>query len=126
MYDESALTPLDPTDLTWAIAWARCFLRDRVTPFVYTDTELAAALTAHAFLSGGDTYYRPHVTVANLITTDPDRATSESLLGASITTRSPASIALGVRVSGRWVDDVIQNEAGERPPSGRTLRGAAF
>lgn len=126
MYDESALIPHDPALLSWAVAWARHFLRDRAAPFVYTDTELAAALTAHAYVSGGETYYRPHVTVANLITTDPDRATSESLLGASITTRSPASIALGVRANGRWVDDLIETEAGERPPSGRTLRGAAF
>jgi hypothetical protein len=126
-YDLSALTPSAPTSLAWGIAWTRFILRDTNATELFSDTELVAILTAHAFTveddspSGSTTYYRPHVVAANLIQSDPDRALSEGLLGATITNRDPGSIARSIRSAGRWVDDLIETESGSRPPTGRTL-----
>lgn len=125
-YDLSALLPSAPDSLSWAIAWARFMLHDRVTPFVFADAEIAAVLTAHAYVPDPTatpvvTYYRPHIAAGVLIETDPDRALTESLLGAHITHQSPSDIAASLRYHGRWVDDAIWTVAGTPPPSHRTL-----
>jgi hypothetical protein len=121
-YDQSVLAAADATDLAWAIAWTRFLLKDTSTTETYSDTELTAVIKAAAFTAEDDTiYYRPHVAAANLVRSDPDRALSEGLLGASITNRDPASVARSIRTSNAWVDDLIESAADERPPSGRTL-----
>ena len=121
-YDQSALAAADATSLAWAIAWARFFLKDTGTTELFSDTELVALLKATAYTAeDAKVYYRPHVVAAALIKTDPDRALSEGLLGASITNRDPASVARSIRAAGVWVDDLIETASDERPPTGRTL-----
>jgi hypothetical protein len=119
--DLSALQPHDPTSLAWAIAWTRSFLRDTSSTPTYSDPELAAGLTARAFTVGDSSYYRPHVLAAALVQADPARAQSESLLGASVTHRDPASVAAGIRARNVWIDDLIEAASGARPPLGRAL-----
>ena len=124
-YDLSTLLPTDVTSEAWAVSLVRLYLRDRESPFEYADAELATFLNAYAFtteVSGVDvTYYRPHVTAAAIIDTDPDRAVSESLLSASVGLRTPDSLARAIRRSGRWIDDLIETASDARPPSGLTL-----
>ena len=120
-YDLNALTPSAPTSLAWGVAWTRFMLHDRVSPFVFADAELVGVLSAHAFTSETVVYYRPHIAAAVLIETDPDRALNQSLLGAHITHQNPSDIAASIRRHGRWVDDAIEDAAGERPASHRTL-----
>ena len=121
-YDPLDLTPNDTTDGTWALAWTRFLLRDTSATPAFADAELNAVLESTAFEHETVTHYRPHVAAATLIESDPDRATSESILGVSTTTRSPTAIASAIRKSGRWVDDRIEAATGGvRPPSGREL-----
>ena len=121
-YDQSKLALADATSAVWALAWARFMLKDTGDTEVYSDTELLAFLTATAFTSeDDDVYYRPHVVAAALVKSDPDRALSEGLLGASITNRDPGAVARAIRAAGRWVDDLIETTSEERPPTGRTL-----
>lgn len=121
-YDPTKLALADATSAVWALAWARFMLKDTSTTEVYSDTELTAVLAATAFTAEDDTvYYRPHVAAANLVKSDPDRALSEGLLGASITNRDPGAVARAIRAAGRWVDDLIETDSEERPPTGRTL-----
>lgn len=120
-YNPSALNLADATSADWAIAWTRYLMADTTEPHQHTTPELEAALTAHAFTYETVVYYRPHVTAAALTIADPNRATSESLLGASISTRSAGSIARSIRGANAWVDDLIETTAGARPPTGRTL-----
>jgi hypothetical protein len=120
--DTVALALADATDITWALAWTRHYLRDVSSTPTYSDAELTAHNTAFAF-TAEDTfaYFRPHVTAASIILADPDRAMNEGVLGAYVTHRSPRAIALAIRSAGAWVDDLIEAASGERPPSGRTL-----
>jgi hypothetical protein len=121
-YDQSVLADADATDLAWAIAWTRFLLKDTSSTETYSDTELTAVIKATAFTAEDDTiYYRPHVAAANLIRSDPDRALSEGLLGASITNRDPVSVARSIRNNNAWVDDLIEAASDERPTTGRTL-----
>lgn len=120
-YDPSNLNPANATSATWALAWTRYLLADTVHPYQHGTLELMAALTAHAFTHATIVYYRPHVTAAALIIADPNRATSESLLGASYSGRTPGSIARSIRQANTWMDDLIAAAAGTRPPTGRTL-----
>jgi hypothetical protein len=125
-YDEANLTPADTTSLAWALAWTRFLLRDTSSEEMFSDTELEAVLTSTSFVdettSPSTRHYRPHVAAGDLIESDPDRAVSESTLGASIESREPSSIARSVRRTGRWIDDTIEAEAGVRPAGGLTLR----
>ena len=126
-YDSSNLSPTDLTGLDWAIAWTRFLLKDTdADNELFSDTELQAVIEAMRFDVEEDgvttSYYRPHVAAAHLITTDPDRAVTESLLGSSVTTQSPGSVARAIRASGRWIDDAIYTASEQRPPTGRTLR----
>lgn len=121
-YDPSSLTSTDTTSLDWALAWTRFLLHDTdASNEIFSDTELTAVLTVHSSKGNGSTYYRPHVAVSNLMVTDPDRATSESLLGSSVTVQSPGSLARAIKSRNRWIDDAIEAASGERPTSGRTL-----
>ena len=121
-YDPHDLNPNDPTSPAWALAWARRLLNDTGAEPLYAQAEVYAVLNAHAFVANAVTYYRPHYAAAALIASDPDRATAESLLGASVTVRDPGAIARSIRSSNAWVDDLIETVSGERPPSGRQLR----
>ena len=121
-YDPSALTPHDTTSIAWALAWTRFTLRDTASEPQYRDEELLAALEARAFTHDSVAYYRPHIAAAALIVSDPDRATTETLLGSMFTTRKPNAIAKAIRAEGAWVDDLIETAAEARPPTGRTLR----
>lgn len=122
MYDESSLSGSDPTDAEWALAWTRFHLRDTSnTNPEYSDEELNAVLTGTAWAHEDVTYYRPHVAAASIILGDPNRATSESLLGNSISMRGANATANGIRSAGAWVDALIESLAGAAPPSGRSL-----
>ena len=121
MYDPHDLHPNDVTSSAWAIAHARRFLADTESPFEFSQAEILAMLTAHAFTHDETVYYRPHVTAAALIASDPNRATAEWLLSAKVEGREPAIIAREIRASGAWIDDLIETAAGARPRSGRTL-----
>ena len=120
-YTAANLTPHDTTDLDWALAWVRFVMRDTSALEQYTDAEYTAVLGAHAFVENAVTYYRPHVAAAALVASDPERAISEALLGANLTHRDPSAIALAIRSQCRWIDALIEEASGVRPPSGRTL-----
>jgi hypothetical protein len=120
--DVTALAPQDPTSLAWAVAWTRHYLRDTTTPLQWDEAEVVANLQAYAFTSDAVAYYRPHVAAASMIEADADRPQTEWLLSAKLESRSALDAAIGIRRAGRWVDDLIESAAGERPPSGRTLR----
>lgn len=121
-YDSGDLNPNDTTSSDWALAWTRFLLRDTSTTPAFADAELTAVLESTAFEHETVTYYRPHAAAASLVESDPDRATSESILGVSSTTRSPTAIANAIRRAGRWMDDLIEAAtSGVRPRSGREL-----
>ena len=121
MYDPHDLHPNDVTSSAWAIAHARRFLADVREPYEYAQAEIYALLDAHAFVHESVTYYRPHVTAAALIASDPNRSTAEWLLSAKVEGREPADVAREIRASNAWIDDLIEAAAGARPRSGRTL-----
>ncbi len=121
-YDPTKLDAVAITNVEWALAWTRFLLRDTSTPEVYSDTELVAVVTANAWTYESVTYYRPHQAAASLIESDPERASTEAIMGVSITTRKPTAAAASIRRAGRWVDDLIAVATdGVRPPSGREL-----
>ena len=126
-YDPTKLDVVTLTDVEWALAWTRFLLRDTTDTEVYSDAEALAVIKAFAWThttSAGvsTTYYRPHQAAASLIESDPDRASTEAIMGVSLTTRKPGAIASAIRRAGRWVDDLIVTATdGVRPPSGREL-----
>ena len=120
-YDPHDLSPHDPKSLVWAIAHARLFLRDTSDPLDYSQPEVAAMLEARAFVHDDVRYYRPHVTAASLIRSDPTRATQESIDNAQRTYRDVSAIAAGILREGAWIDDLIEAESGVRPRVGRSL-----
>lgn len=123
-YDETDLAPTTTTSVAWALSWVRFWLRDTDAALeLWSDTEITARLEADAWTHDGTKHYRPHVTAGALLEADPDRATSESTLGASLQTRRPEAIARTIRRQGKWVDDAIQDADpdNERPPSHLTL-----
>jgi hypothetical protein len=120
-YVPANLNLKDATSLVWAIAWTRFFLRDTVTPFQLEDSEITAVLEATAFTVEGTSYYRPQIAASNIITSDPERALSESLLGVNVRSRDPEEVARAIRVDNRWVDSLIALESGQYPETGRTL-----
>ena len=121
MYDAHDLHPNDVTSSAWAIAHARRFLADVREPYEYAQAEIYALLDAHAFVHESVTYYRPHVTAASLIRTDPNRATQESIDNAQRTYRPTALVVADIIREGAWIDDLIETATGVRPRSGRTL-----
>lgn len=120
-YDTSKLQAADPTDIEWGLAWVRHLLRDTAAPYAWQDAELYATLQATAWQHEGTTYYRPHEAAAQILETDPDRPLAESTLGASVTNRDARQLAAAMRRAGAWVNDLIADAAGTRPPSRRTL-----
>lgn len=120
-YDATKLKPNDPTDSAWAIAWVRFLTGDRVEPAAWSDSEITAALAADAFTLNSTTYYRPHVTAASLVASDPDRPDAESTLGASVTNRNASDLARAIRQRGRWIDALIADTSGTWPTSTTTL-----
>jgi hypothetical protein len=115
-FDASVLNPPRPTDETWAITATRFYLKDR-DGTQYEDAELLMVLTGTGFTVDAVTYYRPHIAAADIIDSDPDRAMSESLLGASIGLRDPDQVSRAIRKAGRWIDALIATESGAEPPS---------
>lgn len=122
-YDKSKLTPNDTTSLDWAVAWTRFLLHDTNDDHeTYADDEITAVLTSLAWEHETVTYYRPHLAAASLIESDPDRALSESTLGASITNRDPRSIARSIRKGDAWVRAFITAATdGYAPDAANTL-----
>lgn len=121
-YNPTKLDLADATDVDWALAWTRFHLRDTGTTETYSDAELLATIRSTAWTYGEVVYYRPHQAAASLIESDPDRASTEAIMGVSLTTRKPAAIAASIRRAGRWADDLITTATdGVRPPSGREL-----
>ena len=121
MYDEMQLAPIDTTSLDWALATLRFILQDTGTPERYTDTELTLGLELRSYTPDSTTYYRPHVAAAHLVTSDPDRAISESIDNASETRRSPDQIAAGILRAYGQIDDLIAAASDYRPPSASFL-----
>lgn len=121
-YDESALNPIDPTSLTWAVAFLRMLLRDTQEPLEHADAELSATLALQAFQVGGTAYYRPHMTAAAMVRSDPERAIIERVDNVSVHKQDPAVIASQLEKAWASIDDQIAGLAGQRPPVGRTFR----
>jgi hypothetical protein len=115
-YDASVLNPPRPSDETWAINATRFYLKDR-DGSQYEDAELLMTLLGNSFIVDDVTYFRPHIAAADLVDSDPDRAMSESLLGASISLREPNQVSRAIRKAGKWIDDFIAAESGMHPPS---------
>lgn len=121
-YNPTKLELADVTNVEWALAWTRFLLRDVGPTEAYSDAEAFAVIKSTAWKHDAVVYYRPHHAAASLIESDPDRASTEAIMGVSITTRKPGAIAASIRRAGRWVDDLIVTATdGARPPSGREL-----
>ncbi len=127
-YDTAALSPLDPTSTAWALATCRRFLRDvpndlgAYTPRSYQDAELQAQLELDAATHAGATFYRPHVSAAFLLRTDPERVQSFSGGGYSEQYPDPDRAADRMLKGGRSIDDLINDLAGAPVvPTGRTF-----
>lgn len=116
-YDPTKLTPVDTTSLPWALATLRLILSDREAPERYSDAELEVALDLASYTPDvdGATHYRPHVTAAGLIRSDPERAIQESIDNASETRRDPGAVASGILRSWGSIDDRIEAATGYRP-----------
>jgi hypothetical protein len=126
-YDVSVFTPPDPTSVPWAIASTRRFLRDTpndadaYSPRSFGDVELTAQLALDTVTSDGVTYYRPHVSAANLVRSDPERVLSFSASSYSEAYRDAESIARGILQAGAGIDALI-NELAGRVLTGRFAR----
>ena len=96
------MTLADTRDLAY------CSIRlKRLLGTAYGDmTDLARELE-HDAVHG---YYRPHETAARLVLTDIDYVTEQSVLGASATKRSAASLAAAFRSIGHGWDNLISAE----------------
>lgn len=119
-YDPTVLSPIAVKSAAWALNTLRMILRDTTSPERFTDDELNAALNLRVFKVENDDgtvskYYRPHVTAAALIRSDPTRAVSESIDNASERRQEPASIAAGILRDYAPIDDLIFDESGYRP-----------
>lgn len=120
-YDPAALVALDLRSLTWARNTCRRYLRDVPNevgawrPGSYDDREIDAQLTLDAVRHGVVLHYRPHVSAAHLLLSDPERVLSTSGGGWSETYQTPASVAASIRRSGSYIDDLIRGMTGQVP-----------
>lgn len=113
-YDASALSPNDATDQEWSLAWVRRIAGDDTENERNSDAEWLAELSADTVTGEDDTvYYRPHVTAARLVASQNAAVRTESLLGGSITYRSPQARAQALRSAYAWMDDLIPED--DRP-----------
>jgi len=126
-YDPASLDPIDPSSLTWALAWARRLAGDVPTEggawplHSMHDEEWEAWLRATAMDVGGTLYYRPHVAAAAVIRSNPAWASRLSIAGVSQEGRMADEVAAAILAAGAWIDDTIQRLTGKIPPSERTL-----
>jgi hypothetical protein len=117
-YDVSTFTPPDPTSVAWAIASARRFMRDTpnealaYSPRSFDDSEIVAQLALDSVSSGGVVYYRPHVSAAHLVRSDPERVLSFGASSYSESYRDADAIARGILRAGAGVDALINTIAG--------------
>lgn len=114
-YDLTALSPVDPKSVTWAVAWVRAAIRDTPNDAGafpaggYHDEELQAAIELDVIVDGADRYYRPHVTAAGLVSGDPTRVLSFS--GGSYSERYEDGAALrrALLKRGEPIDALIED-----------------
>lgn len=127
-YDLAALSPVDPASLTWAVAWVRAALRDTPNDAGafpvggFHDEELQAALELDAVVDGEDTYFRPHVTAAGLVSGDPTRVLA--FTGGSYSERYEDGEALrkAILKRGTAIDSLIADATDGRFSSSTTFR----
>lgn len=117
-YDVSKLQPINPLDRECALAWVRLWLRDKpdsegnYSDRVLEDAEYYALLKAdapadYAVLPLPLVYYRPHVTAALILRSDPERAESVSYDGLSKTKRSVDALVDAILEAGAAFDRLI-------------------
>ena len=124
--------PADPDGPAWALAWVRFLLRDKPNeasafpPGSLDDDELTANLNADRVqdttAGGGDDtyYYRPHVTAARLIVSNPMWLSRWAAAGVSEEYRSAEDVARAIRTNNAWIDDLIDTTTSGRV-GGRSL-----
>jgi hypothetical protein len=125
-YPSVYMSPAAPTTIRWAVAWVRFFLRDKPNealafpPGSLDDAELSANLTADALVDavadGGDdsVYYRPHVTAARLISSNPTWINRWSGGATSEEYRDALEVATSIRKGNSWIDTAINAATGGR------------
>ena len=117
-YDPKKLQPISPLDRECALAWVRFWLRDKpdsegnYSDRVLEDAEYYALLVASApvdlyALPAALIYYRPHVTAAQILRSDPERAESVSYDGLSKTKRSVDALVDAILEAGAAFDRLI-------------------
>lgn len=125
-YSTADLALNDPSDADFALAYVRFALRDKPNDAStypaasLDDEEINAALEAgkitDAIADGGDgtSYYRPHLTAAELLQGNPEFVERFSAGGYSEQARSAGAIARGIRRQGRWIDASIRESTDKR------------
>lgn len=131
-YTIANLDPADPDGVAWALAWARFLLRDKPNegsafpPGSLDDDEITANLNADRVqdttAGGGDgtLYFRPHVTAARLIVSNPNWLSRWAAAGVSEEYRDAEGVARAIRTQNQWIDDLIDTATSGRV-GGRSL-----
>ena len=131
-YTIANLLPVDLDGSDWALARVRYFLRDKPNegtafpPGSLDDDELLAELDADRVqdttAGGGDgTYYfRPHVTAARVIISNPTWLSRWTAGSVSEVYRDAEGVARAIRTQNQWIDDLIDTTTSGRV-GGRSL-----
>lgn len=131
-YKPSDLSGVQVTKITWARAWVRFLLRDTPNEVgayrqgSLDDIEIDAALELHSVLDSVGSplprYYRPHVTAAGLLESDPERLASFSGGGYSEQYRGANEVIAPMLSQGARFDaEIALLSQGRVAPSAATL-----
>lgn len=109
-YNDSSLRPLDPASSVWALNWARRFAGDLPNEGGAYPVGSMSDEEWLAWLEGDmlGIYYRPHITAAAQIESNPNWLLRESLMSDSEERRSPLEVAGAIRRAGGWIDNKIK------------------
>lgn len=125
-YDPTKLVLNDPTNLQWALNWARFLSKDMPNqggdyPLdSLTDAEWTGLLEVTAHTSGTTRYYRPHQAAAMELDTNPYRVSREELEGNSQEFRRIEEVTAAIQKFGGFFEGLIEQAEAE---AGRTYGG---
>lgn len=106
-YDITQLDPVDLTNLEWARAQTRLFLRDKPNEFdVWPDAslhdeEIDAYIALSRVVVEGTSYYLPHEAAARVLETNPEALKTYAGDGWTETFRDPGEVADDIRKAGK-------------------------
>ena len=128
-YDTGALLSADPSSKAWAVAYVRHALRDipndadTYPEGSLTDVEIEALIefdtSTDTVAGGGDgtVYYRPHITAARILKSDPTRVRYFQAAGTGYGPVDPVHTASRIERAGRVIDlDIADTTSGRVAP----------